>query len=148
MQLISKVATDRVSLEVPGHVLANVAAAVLLAFEELDKQLGMSPKCLRDLAEHDLPGTALIVEITEGVLVSRDPTVDANLEIYRAAGLRFAIDEPRRDGTLMRRGRPSQLDNPQAMALKFFLLARGAFNAGAGARAARASGRQDALPAT
>jgi diguanylate cyclase (GGDEF)-like protein/PAS domain S-box-containing protein len=45
------------------------------------------------LAASDLPGDALVAEITEGVLLARNPIVEANLARYRNAGLIFAIDD-------------------------------------------------------
>jgi EAL domain-containing protein (putative c-di-GMP-specific phosphodiesterase class I) len=40
-----------------------------------------------------LPGSALIVEITEGLLLKADETVRENIQIYRNAELAFAIDD-------------------------------------------------------
>ena len=50
-RLRAQVAADRVALEVPGDVLADVAAAALLAVEELDEQLGVPAERRRDLPE-------------------------------------------------------------------------------------------------
>ncbi len=47
----ARVSADGVTLEVPGDVLADVAASALLVFEELDEQLGMAPEGIGDEAE-------------------------------------------------------------------------------------------------
>ena len=49
-----RVAADRVALEVPGDVLADVAAAAVLVLEELDEQLGVAAERLRDEAERSV----------------------------------------------------------------------------------------------
>ena len=84
----------------------TIAALGILRGVDPDFQIGvnLSPAELREpesrhqrridsVTESGLPGSAIIVEITEGILLSHDPTVDANLEVYRAAGMRFAIDD-------------------------------------------------------
>lgn len=43
--------------------------------------------------EAGLPPEALVIEITEGALVSPDPVAAANLAVYREAGMLFAIDD-------------------------------------------------------
>src|SRR4029079_3527077 len=50
-QLRAQLAAHRVALEVPGDVLADVAAAALLALEELGEQLCVPAEGARDVAE-------------------------------------------------------------------------------------------------
>ncbi len=48
---------------------------------------------VQTLASSALPGDALVAEITEGALLPQNPTVAANLDRYRSAGVHFAIDD-------------------------------------------------------
>lgn len=48
---------------------------------------------VRSVLEAGLPPQALVIEITEGALVSPDPVASANLAVYREAGMMFAIDD-------------------------------------------------------
>ncbi len=45
------------------------------------------------LARHDLPGEALVLEMTETVLMSRRDVALAHLEMIRALGVQFALDD-------------------------------------------------------
>ena len=49
-QASASVAAHGVSLEVPGHMLANVAASAALVFEELDQQFGVTAERRGSLA--------------------------------------------------------------------------------------------------
>ncbi|KUM02363.1 EAL domain-containing protein [Chromobacterium subtsugae] len=48
---------------------------------------------LRKLADSGVPGDALVLEITEGVLLGADYAVQEALERYHAAGIRIALDD-------------------------------------------------------
>jgi EAL domain-containing protein (putative c-di-GMP-specific phosphodiesterase class I) len=66
-------------------------AVNLSASDVLDPQLG--DEILRTLAEHGVPPTALLLEITESA-VMRDPLVAArNMQLLQVSGVRFAIDD-------------------------------------------------------
>jgi diguanylate cyclase (GGDEF)-like protein len=56
---------------------------------------GFVDSVIEALAESGLPGSALIIEITESTLVtsSRTPTLQRHLQRLRAAGVRVAIDD-------------------------------------------------------
>ena len=45
------------------------------------------------LRDHRLPGTALALEITEGVFMTPDAVAEANLEAIRGLGVRIALDD-------------------------------------------------------
>ncbi len=81
------------ALRVLRTVDAGFQISVNLSPVELHDTNGRHPRRLTDIADSDLPASSLIVEITEGVLISHDPPVDANLDAYRSAGVRFAIDD-------------------------------------------------------
>jgi diguanylate cyclase (GGDEF)-like protein/PAS domain S-box-containing protein len=74
-------------------VVPDFQVSVNLSPKELHESDHLHPVRVRAISELGLPGSALIVEITEGVLVSDEPVVDENLDVYRKAGLRFAIDD-------------------------------------------------------
>jgi diguanylate cyclase (GGDEF)-like protein/PAS domain S-box-containing protein len=48
---------------------------------------------LRLIEERGIPGSALVAEITEGMLLDRGDETTRNLRAYRDAGLEFAIDD-------------------------------------------------------
>ena len=43
--------------------------------------------------QSDVPGSAIVIEITEGVLLDRSPITATNLRLYRDAGMQFAVDD-------------------------------------------------------
>lgn len=45
------------------------------------------------MADRGIPADALVIEITEGVLVDRSAATEQNLRLYRQAGMPFAIDD-------------------------------------------------------
>jgi len=50
-------------------------------------------RVLQLLQEFDLPGTALVLEITEGIMLEADPAVKRHLEDLRAHGIQLALDD-------------------------------------------------------
>ncbi len=54
---------------------------------------GLHDRRLQLMLDQDVPGSALVVEITEGLLLDRSETVTTNLEAYRTAGIQLAIDD-------------------------------------------------------
>jgi EAL domain-containing protein (putative c-di-GMP-specific phosphodiesterase class I) len=73
--------------------VADFQISVNLSPVELHESEHLHPRRVRAIAANGLPGSAIIIEITEGVLVSDEPIVEANMAVYRKAGLRFAIDD-------------------------------------------------------
>lgn len=69
----------------------------------LDIAVNVSPRSLLDptfpsgmtqaLADHDVSAEVLIVELTESLILSRNPMVDEILDALRAAGIRLALDD-------------------------------------------------------
>ena len=91
-----------------GDIAFDASVAALLLLRQTDPTfqiaVNLSPVELREpgprhldriarLRSAGLPGAALIIEITEGVLLTSDDVVDANLLEYRNAGMQFAIDD-------------------------------------------------------
>ena len=70
----------------PLHVAVNLSVRQL-------EQPGLGGLVQRILAESGLPAEALVLEITESVLVSRERTTLAVLEELRALGIRLSIDD-------------------------------------------------------
>ena len=54
---------------------------------------GLHDRRLQLMVDQDVPGSALVVEITEGLLLDRSETVTTNLDAYRTAGIQLAIDD-------------------------------------------------------
>ncbi len=83
--------------------VARAARWARLAGGPLRVSVNLSPVQLRDddvpallerlLARHDLPGRALEIEITEGVLVADEPGTFPALERIRALGVSVALDD-------------------------------------------------------
>ncbi len=67
--------------------------AVNLSPLELREPADRHTRRLDLLRDAGLSGDRVIAEITEGTLLSQDATIDANMAIYRDAGVRFAIDD-------------------------------------------------------
>lgn len=60
---------------------------------EIADEDGLHRARLERLKATSAPGSALILEITEGVMLDRSATTSDNIRLYRDAGLGFAIDD-------------------------------------------------------
>lgn len=60
---------------------------------ELREPRQLHERRVQAVLDAGLPPQSLVIEITEGVLVSPDPNAAANLAVYRNAGMLFAIDD-------------------------------------------------------
>ncbi|MCX6434191.1 MAG: EAL domain-containing protein, partial [Actinobacteria bacterium] len=60
---------------------------------EVADDAGLHDRRLQLMRDQDVPGSALVVEITEGLLLDRSETVITNLDAYRTAGIQLAIDD-------------------------------------------------------
>lgn len=69
------------------------AVSVNLSPAEIRDSTNLNQRRVDLLLEQGLPGSALVAEITEGVLLSHDETTEANLAAYREVGIPFAIDD-------------------------------------------------------
>ena len=67
-------------------VAINVSAADIL-------DLDLGDELLAQLRRHDVPPTALVLEITESALVDDAAAAARNIELLQAMGVRFAIDD-------------------------------------------------------
>jgi len=67
-------------------VAINISAADIL-------DLDLGDELLAQLRRHDVPPTALVLEITESALVDDAAAAARNIEMLQAMGVRFAIDD-------------------------------------------------------
>lgn len=71
----------------------ELLATINLSPIELREPKELHERRVQAVLDAGLPPDALVIEITEGALVSPDPVSAANMAVYRDAGMPFAIDD-------------------------------------------------------
>lgn len=80
-----------------SHQVRQLEAGFQISFNMSPVELAVNSEQhmlrLERIHKTGLPGSAFVIEITEGLLLNANETVRANLDTYHDAGLSFAIDD-------------------------------------------------------
>lgn len=83
-------------IEIAGRVREidpNFQISMNMSPTEISDENGLHGARMQRIAAAGLPGSALVLEITEGVMLDRSSSTRENIGLYREAGLEFAIDD-------------------------------------------------------
>ena len=74
-------------------VVPDFQISINMSPTEISDENGLHSSRLERITNAGLPGSALVLEITEGVMLDRSSRTRENIGLYREAGLEFAIDD-------------------------------------------------------